>query len=156
MTFRTLVFAGAGASTAISRTQFPTTKVFFEKLPDAILSNQLFQMIVSFLKRDDSERVIDIEEVLWELRKLRQFSISVTEGSDVVGYALRGDRLATLVLGQGHNFAHFSSAISHMATIANQLNDEINAVVYDLYSHEPSATDLKNKGTIYITSHKMA
>lgn len=151
MTTRTLVFAGAGASTAINRSRFPTTKDFFDQLPERILSNELFKMIVRFLRNDDIERVIDIEEVLWELRNLRRFAYAVRDGSDIVGHALQNDQLATLALGQGHNFNHFSSAIAQTANIADKLNDQINAVVYDLYSHEPAAAELKNNWSHLIT-----
>ena len=63
-----LIFAGAGASKAVSPTTYPTTIEFFEKLPDNIKSNAIFKNLEGYLRQGTPQGApIDIEEILWTI-----------------------------------------------------------------------------------------
>lgn len=143
MGHRLLIFAGAGASTAVNRKQFPTTRDFFAQLPPTITSNKLFQWVKDFLQAGDPDHAIDIEEILWELQLLRDFAESARSGKGIVGHSIRGGVIATLILGQGHNLGHFDAVIGNTESQCNSLIDDINAIVYDLYNYEPTADELE-------------
>lgn len=140
---RLLIFAGAGASTAVNHARFPTTLNFFAQLPPKITSNHLFQWVKDFLQAGDSERAIDIEEILWELQLLRDFAKSVQSGEGIVGHSFHGRGLATLLLGSGFGLGHFGDVIGSTLALCNSLIDDINAIVYDLYNYEPTPDELE-------------
>jgi hypothetical protein len=140
---RLLIFAGAGASTAVNPAQFPTTRGFFAQLPPEITSNDLFRWVKDFLQAGDSERAIDIEQILWELQQLRDFAESAQAGEGIVGHSFRGGGIAALILGPGHTLPNFGVVISKTVVQCNSLIDDINAIVYDLYNHEPTPDELE-------------
>lgn len=153
MTNRALIFAGAGASKAVSAKQFPTTVEFFERLPDNIKSNQLFQLTLNYLRRDNSSRIIDIELVLWELETLRHFATSHTPEQGFPAYSFRNNRIGLLTTGQPHSqLGNFDSIIENTRQLCSTLIDQINAVVYDLYSYEPSKDELSKNWCFLIDS----
>ena len=68
-----LVFVGAGGSAAVDPKQYPTTVEFFNRLPpgDITGSSPSFKQSLWLPERtqkEDGQR-IDIEEVLWRLRR---------------------------------------------------------------------------------------
>jgi PAS domain-containing protein len=156
MNRRALIFAGAGASTAVSREHFPTTRDFFEKLPESIKSHRLFGFVQSFLRQSDADRVIDIEEILWELETLRRFTRAAQIGEGIVGHALRSAQLAKLVLDHTAHFSHLDQTLATTQALCDGLIDEINAAVYDLYDHEPSDEELKNNWSYFFTKLRTA
>jgi hypothetical protein len=111
MNTKAIVFAGAGASKAVNKDRFPTTVEFFEQLPAEIRGHRLFAHVHKFLSRPDGARIIDIEEVLWELQTLASFARNAVRGEGIVGFSLEGERLAQIVLGAGHTFSHLSSTL---------------------------------------------
>jgi SIR2-like domain len=146
MNNRALIFAGAGASKAVNANKFPTTVEFFERLPSSITENLLFLHIVGFLRRSNAERIIDIEEVLWELSQLQQFAHDANLGEGIIGYSLSGEVILN-VLGYSrpqHSFGQFSSAISNLEQQCKSLIEAINEMVYDFYSYEPLDGELED------------
>jgi hypothetical protein len=141
MTNRALIFAGAGASKAVNAKQFPTTVEFFERLPDVIKSNTLFQLTLSYLRQGDPDRIIDIELVLWELETLRQFSDSQAQDQSFPAYSLRGNRISIVA---GGHLGVLDSTLDNVKSQCDTLIDRINAFVYQLYGHEPTKTELSS------------
>ena len=147
MSMRALIFAGAGASTAVSREHFPTTRDFFERLPESVTSNRLFGLVQDFLRRNEPSRVIDIEEILWELETIRRFADAAITGEGIIGYALHDAKLAQLAYDPNANFGHLNQTVASTRSLCTDLIGKINAVVYDLYDHEPADEELKHNWT---------
>lgn len=138
-----MIFAGAGASKAVRPQQYPTTVEFFDLLPVAVTDNKLFKFAVDFVKSTQkAEQSLDIEQVLWLIHELREFSQKVHDKRSVVGWFVRGNRLASI--------ADSNEQISQLANVASgalasidALTSRINALVYEFYSDVPSEEDLK-------------
>jgi hypothetical protein len=158
MTNRALIFAGAGASKAVNAEQFPTTVEFFDRLPETIKSNGLFQLTLDYLRRAETDRIIDIELVLWELETLRQFSDSRPQGQSFPAYAVRANRLAQLVSGQRHRnrFENSESIINDINLMCDDLIDQINSTIYQLYNYEPTPSELSDNWCFLMNSLKSA
>ena len=142
-----LVFAGAGGSAAVDPEQYPTTVEFFSRLPDNIKEAPLFIQICEFLEIQKDEQPIDIEEILWtldELAILRRRCLSVCDPEKIFGWLLHG-RMSG-ILGEANNIiAPFQHQMydSGWNQIEN-LKDDINALVYDLYATPPDKDKLSN------------
>lgn len=65
-----LIFAGAGASSAVSTTKYPTTIEYFKKLDLAITNDQLFKIAKNDVQ--NSNETLDIENILFRLGKLKE------------------------------------------------------------------------------------
>jgi SIR2-like domain len=143
---KVVVFAGAGASKAVNSEHFPTTLEFFERLPEKIKADPLFQIVTGYLARSDGKRQIDIEEVLWELQELRAFSDAYRAQSSLIGYGLNKNRFLHLSYQpqQNQSLGALDAVINGSGQRADKLIGEINAIVYDLYSFEPSQVDLSD------------
>lgn len=139
-----LIFAGAGASKAVNAERFPTTVQFFERLPDHIVSDPLFRLVVDFLRQGDAERPVDIEEVLWELQELRTFADSVGEQTTFIGYGLSANRFTHLIYSRNQNqsLGVLDSVLANLQIKVADLIGRINAVVYELYNYEPNEVEL--------------
>ena len=84
-----LIFVGAGGAAAVDPEQYPTTARFFEKLPDTIRQNQLFQRVTAFIEttKKDGE-LIDIEEVLWRLKEIQEYYRTPKNPETPVGWIM--------------------------------------------------------------------
>ncbi|RYD51645.1 MAG: hypothetical protein EOP60_10460 [Sphingomonadales bacterium] len=137
---RVLIFAGAGASKAVHPHNYPTTKEFFERLPESITENPLFQFCLDYLMVTLETETIDIEQMLWALQELQSFYSSPLIQKSVVGYAFKR-KLAGRISPNGD--------VASFANVATQINDrlieligQINQIVYEFYSYEPEEIEL--------------
>lgn len=130
---------------AVNSEQFPATRQFFERLPDEIKSDRLFQHIIAYLKIGNADRQIDIEEVLWELKLLSAFASDSVSGQGLVGYSLANSRLLDVTghTSPAYNLGHLGQILSALQSQCKILTDQINATVYEFYGQEPSASDVK-------------
>src|SRR5207248_224732 len=81
-----VVFAGAGASTAVNPREYPTTLEFFERLPDTIAKHTIFMRATEYLRSHSSDSSnIDIEQVLWALHELDGFLAAAADVRSVAG-----------------------------------------------------------------------
>jgi hypothetical protein len=142
MSQRALIFAGAGASKAVNSQQFPTTVEFFKNLPDEIKKDSVFQFVENYLRLRDQEKIIDIEEILWELQRLRDFIDDAESGENLLGFALSEDRLIHLIYNKAHNSGHLWNALPNCRDRCETLIGRINETVYDFYNYEPAADEL--------------
>lgn len=143
-----VVFAGAGASKAVNAERFPTTIQFFERLPDEITSNSLFRMVVDFLRKSDEKKQVDIEEVLWELQEIRNFSQIYRKQSAIIPFGLQTKRLIQMAYpGQNQNLGALDSVLASAGNSSSELIGRINAIVYDFYSYEPAENELQQNWT---------
>ena len=107
----------------------------------------LFFQICTFLEIQKDEQPIDIEEILWtldELATLRRRCLSVCDPEKIFGWLLSG-RMSG-ILGEANNIiASFQQQMydSGWNQIEN-LKDDINALVYDLYATPPDKDKLSN------------
>jgi SIR2-like domain len=138
-----LVFAGAGASKAVSEV-YPTTKEFFEQLPDQIKNDTLFGLIKDWLLgRFGQDAVVDIEQFLWALSELREFVSRVGDEKTLEGWMLRGSRLVK-PLRLNTDFSNLFGNAHKLLGLTDKLIGSINEGVYNCYSHEPSVEELRD------------
>jgi hypothetical protein len=138
---RVLVFAGAGASKAVSPDKFPTTQEFFEDLASPITSDPLFAFAMRYLSSIGSGDIIDIEQVLWSLQNLYQFYDNMSNSKTIAGYSFDQRLLENLF--PNNNAGHLPSLSSQIKSQIGNLIGKINQIVYDLYSYEPTPEELE-------------
>lgn len=139
---RLLLFAGAGASKAVSSGFYPTTADFYRLLPPNILSHSYFQLLQEYLRsRPELRQETDIELVLWYLSELKQQLAAMATTDQLLGWLLDADRLNKPVGGGGHLGAARHAASAGLPLL-NGLVDSINRQVFDLYSRKPSDQEL--------------
>ena len=126
------IFAGAGASFAVSEKNFPTTDKFFEKIPSNIKSDKLFQIAVKDIKSVGEP--LDIENVLFRLNAL-EFVVAnrmhVPQGNDD--------------LMNGRN--EYIYSIFEEFGLGTKLIDfirSINQQVFSFYKYVPNQIELSN------------
>jgi len=137
-----VVFAGAGASKAVSPSEYPTTVEFFNKLPEEISNDILFRRTVEYLKSQRRHiSIVDIEHVLWALEELRAFLRQASDGSTVPGWFLRGRLLEPI--NQNSDFGNLVNGGGSVLTVADQLVGRIDQMVYQWYSREPAVSELE-------------
>jgi len=136
-----VVFAGAGASTAVDAQQYPTTTAFFDRLPKAITKSPAFTVLTKRLQIRAGERRLDIEDVLWALNELRSWCELSTDSNGIVGTLCQGSELAVM---SGH-----SADMGNVQQMLRMLNDRlreleggINALVHEYYAERPSEESL--------------
>jgi hypothetical protein len=136
-----IVFAGAGASKAVRVAGFPTTKEFFDRLPNQIKENKLFAQAGKYLQDAQGLTELDVEQVLWVARDLREVMSRVNDHSTVLGWFLAKQRLPQ-VLARRDDLAPFQQ-VAHQATSqTDALVSRINEVVYDMYADQPTEDEL--------------
>lgn len=149
-----LIFAGAGASKAVNPDRYPTTVEFFERLPDAIKSQDLFRFAVQYLKDQNEEgHILDIEQILWLINELKQFTSVTLQPSSLPGWFLTENRLGTLAKTPIELRKLHQLGINATATI-DRLSSEINKLVYELYGEPPSREELQNNWLTLLTGLK--
>src|SRR5687767_3340220 len=101
-----LLFAGAGASKAVDPTQYPTTVEFFDRLPERITHRKLYNLLIDYVRPRLQGNQLDIEQLLWTLDELRQFTDSVVNSETVPGWFVEGNRIAAIT-GTQNNIGAF-------------------------------------------------
>lgn len=137
-----LVFAGAGASKAVSPKQYPTTVEYFDRLPQEIKNDKIFDQVLRFVKHKSESEVVDIEQVLWALDDWRVFADAMTDDSRLPGWLISGNKIIKAT-GQSVDWQqvlnHARSLDSHIDSLAGKINRN----VYEWYSEVPGDGDLK-------------
>ena len=130
---------------AVNSEQFPTTFEFFKRLPNSITENSLFQQLVAFVQSREKSKRVDIEQVLWVVDELRRDLQGLSSGSSALGYCLNTNNLAGTV---GRvSFGHLGQATQTLLTQSEWLASEINKLVFDLYSYDPTEDELHTNWT---------
>ncbi len=137
-----IVFAGAGASKAVRPDQYPTTVEFFDKLPEPVTQDDLFKLSVQYLESRKDAKPLDIEQILWLTRELRDFTFRASDGRSIAGWFVSKDRLAQ-VAGTKQNLGQLQSVASSVTQRIDALSSRINALVYELYGEPPKREDLE-------------
>jgi hypothetical protein len=133
-----LVFAGAGASKAVDKQQYPTTVEFFDRLPESISKDKTFMSLVQFIRsRYEEGTVIDIEQVLAVIEELREFIGQTTDQNRVAGWMLQANRLLGPI-GQSWDPVHLTQHLPRVVSNLEALVHEIKLQVYQWYSPEPN------------------
>ena len=84
-----LVFVGAGGSAAVDHKRYPTTRKFFERLPDDIKNEGLFIQVCDFLRKQGRE-TYDIEDVLGLLDTYETHCAPLTDPTTLIGATMSG------------------------------------------------------------------
>lgn len=137
-----LIFAGAGASKAVGPDKYPTTVEFFQRLPDDVSSDKLFQLAVEYIHQSSKSKTTDIEQVLWTLKDLKEFTSKICDKKSVPGWFIQGNRLSA-VSGTGQDLQSLLNTASPANQIVDRMVSKISQVVYDLYADVPDESDLE-------------
>lgn len=140
---RLLVFAGAGASKAVSSEGYPTTVDFFGRLPEEVTGQPYFQLLKEYLQgRGRSQAQVDVEVVLWHFHELRDQLSAMARTDHFLGWMLEGDRLSRATGVQIHRAGARQSAMEGLPRLT-ALVDSINRLVFDLYKRAPEKDELE-------------
>ncbi len=141
-----VLFAGAGASRAVSE-RYPTTTEFFADLSPDIKNDRLFKAVDGWLLESlGLKSTLDIENVLWALFDLRTFFARISDRKTIEGWMFRLPALLDF-LNIDSRFPGFNTIADksdHMLHLLDNLSGRINERVYRLYRPEPSADDLSS------------
>lgn len=141
-----VVFAGAGASTAVDADAYPTTAHFFDRLPDKIRSHPMFRAVHGYLtSQKGKEVVIDIELMLWHLQELRDNFSRCLDRKTITGALIQeGSKLAQGASVKNATFGNFTQVAEGAVKNLNQLTLAIHELVYDFYGSEPDRERLED------------
>ncbi|ANM29753.1 hypothetical protein ABI59_09450 [Acidobacteria bacterium Mor1] len=135
-----LIFAGAGASTALNPAKYPTTEQYFQRLPDGIARDPLFSLVTDYFE-SVGESTPDIEQVLWELADLSRALQQLASTRQLLGYAFDQNRLGAAARTSGDTHTAHSKA-PQWARQTESLRQRIHEHVYDLYGEEPTSEEI--------------
>jgi len=139
-----VVFAGAGASKGVNPQRYPTTVEFFERLPEEIKQDQIFESVCAFLQeRTGPGAPMDIELLLWRLDELQAFCVGVTDPSSLPGWMVGSNRLAHALNRTNETFGHLDRIARMASRRVEELTAKIHAQVYKLYGQLPERSELE-------------
>ena len=129
-----LVFVGAGGSAAVDPNQYPTTVGFFEKLPDEIKVDSVFDGVCKFLRDEKGKETIDIEDVLETLGELEADCQKMTDLTNITGWTMSG-RLYV----PREDLPDFHPSIGRLKRVhIEPLSNQIKEHVYEFYGTRPA------------------
>lgn len=138
-----LVFAGAGASTAVNPEKYATTVEFFQRLPENVTGNKLFRFAVTYLREHEGMKdTIDIEQVLWVMNDLRGFASDAANPSTVTGWFMQNNRLGEIA-NLGGDVRATIDISKRAIEVIDSLSSLINTHVYALYGDSPTEAELE-------------
>ncbi len=137
-----VIFAGAGASAAVDAARYPTTRGFFERLPESIAGDSRFRWILQYLREVHERDEPDIEEVLWTLSELRSGLESTQDPKTIFGWALQGNRLIGLAGQSGNLSPALTNAVVSLRGPFESLVARVNEQVFQFYGAEPETARL--------------
>ena len=133
-----LVFVGAGGSAAVDSEQYPTTVGFFEKLPDEIEVNPVFDGVCKFLRDQKGKETVDIEDVLETLDELQADCQKITDFTNITGWAMSGRLFVPRT-----DIPDFHPSIGRLKTVhIDPLSNQIKEYVYEFYGTRPAPNKL--------------
>ena len=136
---------------------YPTTAEFFNRVPETIRNNSWFGEATSFLKSIDSTGQTDIEDLLGALRQMQEYCDRSLDTKRFPGWVLapgqgRFSRLSSTSNSNQDEFidydpfAHLDdivAALGENRTSLDELQGDINALVYSFYAAPPRDDSLK-------------
>lgn len=138
-----VIFAGAGASKAVNPTKYPTTIEFFQNLPDNIKSDLIFSNLESYLRNNKPKSApIDIEEILWAIYELEDFTNAITNKENLIGWFLNDLKLFQS-LGAKYDINPLIDVSRELVRKASELSKRIDEQVYSFYAESPNLSDLQ-------------
>lgn len=153
-----LVFAGAGASTAVDPDQYPTTVKFLERVPLDVKSNPWFEHAFQFLSTRENSSPIDIEHILDVLSVMQGYCLKSHDDTTFPGWMLADGRFAGMAntrIMEEHLIV--PSLVDFMREMENEgirlaaLQGDIHSLVYQYYERLPASSELANWMTLLET-----
>ena len=150
-----VVFAGAGASRAISAEKYPTTADFFAKhLPDQIRNRDSFKLIEDYVANskviaaresgngsaNTSLIANDIEEILFAASELIELLEVFSQPSRIGHFALHHLKVQSFLGGSYGN--SMTAPLGNMLAEFESLRKSINVLVHDVYQSLPDEHSL--------------
>ena len=152
------LLAGAGASTGVSREKFPTTAGFYEQYVDKskLRDQPLFSILDDYVRREklrqlkasgqpiDEPLVVDIEEILFAARELRDvYSQFQSTSNSVARFAAFHEKIQSYGSYGNNATGLFESTVPQLDGLVRQINE----LVHRAYVARPSKDEL---GTTWI------
>ena len=138
---RILIFAGAGASYAVSRSKYPTTVGFLEKFPDALKKDKLIHQLSVHFESRFGDATPDVEKILWCLEELLSFCALTQDPKSPVNWLIPSNLLPSLV-GSKENINQFAQVAQLAIQRVTSLRNQINAQLYEVYGDAPSDAEI--------------
>lgn len=136
-----VIFAGAGASKAVS-SSYPTTVEFFKNLPESIKEQKFFVAAEDYIKKQGHKGAVDIEMILWELQKLVRLGRAIEEPG-FVQWMLSSQRLPKM-LGRSTAISSSLDVLRESKNKVESLVSEINEYVYNFYADVPEVSSIES------------
>lgn len=146
-----VVFAGAGASLAVDKKQYPTTLEFFQQLPESIHDDAIFKATVNYLKSQKGNETPDIEEILWIISEQEEDISKLIDASSPIGWLLNSNRIMPLTNVRGDIHNPLQQAGPTFFRKVRKLIYDINEQIYTFYRAEPSTKALSKTWTPFYT-----
>lgn len=138
---RIIVFAGAGASFAVSRSKYPTTAGFIERFPADLKDDQLIQHLSSHFASKFGDATPDVEKILWCLEELLAFCELTRNQTSPVSWLIPNNLLSKMV-GSNANVSQFAQVAKLAIGKVKNIRDRINAQLYEVYAETPTAEEV--------------
>jgi hypothetical protein len=138
-----VIFAGAGASTAVNPSSFPTTAGFFRDLPESIKSSDLFALAAERAVHDFRKSPPDIEDVLWTLEAFADVFPSLHREDNVAGWLATQNRIASALSRASRDLGQWLEPWRELMDKCNNLKSQINTLVYDYYGNSADTDGLR-------------
>jgi SIR2-like domain len=148
---RIVVFAGAGASYAVDKENYPTTAGFVSRLPEAIAGNPFLANMSQNFEAKFGDGTPDIEKVLWCLDELIEHLEHVNNAKSPINWFLPNNLLPKL-LGIGIETGPYAHVARTAVPVLQDLKNKINAHLYDVYGEIPSKQSLEDNWTLLLES----
>ncbi len=141
---RAVVFAGAGASCAVSSEKYPTTVGFYKLLEEDLREkNRWLAHFEPNLQKLFGPGEPDIEKVLWVAAQYRNWLQSIRDDLHPASWSIPSNLIANLVdPRQTLTVGNFPNLADEASKQISKLIDRLQAKVYDLYAQQPTATEL--------------
>jgi hypothetical protein len=148
---KSLIFAGAGASTAVNRTAFPTTRDFFEKHTQDFQMDALFQRVVRFIRdekvkngwksdKGNEQPPVDLEEILFVLGEVEETFRRFTQQSGHAAFAVAHSEF----MPHGMRGTSVTQAFESTAPSITSLRHGLNRTLHKVYRGTPDISELRN------------
>lgn len=138
---RIVVFAGAGASFAVSKTKYPTTAGFIERFPKDVLEDPFFERIKGNLAAKFGGGPPDVEKILWCIEELIDYLQKANDPKSPISWFLPNNVLPGLVGAPGEVVSYARMAPSVERRLV-ELRGKINAHLYEIYDEVPTSDEL--------------
>ena len=138
---RVLVFAGAGASYAVSSEKYPTTVGFVDRLPADLKDHRLIAHLSRNFEQKFGDKTPDVEKILWCLDELYSYLSSAFEPSHPASWLIPNNSLPALVDHPNGSVSGYAAVAKTGRRVVGELRSRINSCIYEIYGNQPDKSE---------------